>query len=77
MFSAINKISLYEFFSVFLSGIMIALTGDLLLFKGQYSQGLEIVRFLISGFFIGCVLHIVSSKIDKKLPFFNLDTSKS
>lgn len=52
---------------------MIALTGDLLLFKGQYSQGLEIVRFMISGFFIGSILHIVSSMIDKKLPFFSLE----
>ena len=77
MFSAVNKVSLYEFFSVFLSGIMITLAGDPLLFKGQYSQGLEIVRFLISGFFIGSILHIVSSMIDKNLPFFSLDTSKS
>lgn len=69
MFSAINKISLYEFFSVFLSGIMIALTGDLLLFKGQYSQGLEIVRFMIRGFFIGSILHIVSSMIEKNYTF--------
>ena len=69
MFSAVNKVSLYEFFSVFLSGIMIASVGNLLLFKGQYSQELEIVRFLISGFFIRHVLHIVSSMIEKNYLF--------
>ena len=70
MDSIVNRLGLYEFFSVFVSGVIVTLTGDLVLFEGQYCKNMDIVKLLILSFLIGYVLHIVSSILDKKLSCF-------
>lgn len=70
MDSIVNRLGLYEFFSVFVSGVIVTLTGDLVLFEGKYCMNMNTVKLLILSFFIGYVLHIISSILDKKLSCF-------
>lgn len=73
MDSAVAKIGLYDFFCIFLTG-MIVLSLCLLIKLpileafdlNIENEALEILIFLLSGYFIGLVLQELSSYIDRK-----------
>lgn len=79
MDSAFEKLGVYEFFTVFLSGVITETLFGIILhccFHISFSLDQHVLQFLLLGYFIGLLLHELSVLLRKiiKKPFFTIFT---
>lgn len=76
MDSALDKVELYDFFGVFLSGMLAVVISyyveiPIITFtENTYNDFIIILIFLLGSYFIGLVLQEASSLLDKKIKYF-------